>query len=94
MRNVHLRQRFAVHPKKSTRCHYALWPELGEKNDDMVVGMIEGILPGVSGDAAERLEGGDDIPPKRVADVFPSHAVVIGNQALCTFLDDNDRRVV
>lgn len=67
---------------------------LGEKNDDMVVGMIEGILPGVSEDAAQCLEDGDDIPPKRVADVFPSHAVVLGNRALCTFLDDNDKSVV
>ena len=49
MRNVHLRQRFAVHPKKSTRCHYALWPELGEKNDEQAKTIFLGNCRGVSG---------------------------------------------
>jgi hypothetical protein len=46
--------------------------------NDKVIGMTEGILPGRSTDIGS--------PPKRVADVFPHHAVVMGSAALVEFL--------
>lgn len=56
--------------------------------NDRIVGMTEGILPGRS----EEL--GPEDQPKRVADAYPRHAVVMGNSALVQFLNQEEEAVV
>ena len=51
------------------------------ENKDVVVGMIEGILPARSEDV------GPNDKPKRVADVFPHHCIVMGHDVIAQFLD-------